>query len=300
MASGCIDSCAAHGIESRVVDSASIEVRRRARRARPTGSTHRSCQRCCPAELGEKEVWSVVYVPSVADEDAGAPARVPTLVKERSTLRATGSTASLASQGLAWPARSKRGCPQWLTVGATLGWLAGADPGCETGSSVKLRRRQLYSRPISCPRAERRGSRRGEKRIPELSTRSHAARRSRGIGLGAAWTYGLEFFTWRSSVTAKQVGALSGAGVPPRLGAVSWSTNSGSVGPGNRGVRGLAIEIAWGSAVPPSRQAPPLNQQRFAREDRARARSASWRWPGSSPSRSGATSRRVSPRRVRS
>jgi transposase len=67
----------------------------------------------------------------------------------------------------------------------------------------------------------------------------------RGIGLGAAWTWGLEFFTWRDFRNGKQVGALSGlAPTPHRSGELEHELGISRAG--NRWVRGLAIEIAWG------------------------------------------------------
>ena len=60
-----------HGIDSRIVDSASIEVRRRARRVKTDRLDAQKLLTMLHREaLGEKDVWSVVHVPSVADEDA--------------------------------------------------------------------------------------------------------------------------------------------------------------------------------------------------------------------------------------
>lgn len=62
----------AQGIENRVVDSSSIEVNRRAKRAKTdrldVGT--RSVVIMLAGYGGEKKVWSVVHVPSVKAEDA--------------------------------------------------------------------------------------------------------------------------------------------------------------------------------------------------------------------------------------
>jgi transposase len=59
-----------HGLHTRVVDAASIEGKRRGRRAKTDRRDARKLLtmliRHC---TGEQQVWSVVHVPSVADED---------------------------------------------------------------------------------------------------------------------------------------------------------------------------------------------------------------------------------------
>jgi transposase len=58
------------GVESLVVDSASIEVNRRAKRAKTDGLDAGSLTRMLVRyDSGEKKVWSVVHVPSVEAED---------------------------------------------------------------------------------------------------------------------------------------------------------------------------------------------------------------------------------------
>ncbi len=67
----------------------------------------------------------------------------------------------------------------------------------------------------------------------------------KGIGHGAAWTWGLEFFTWRNFRNGKEVGALAGLAPTPYQSGES-EHELGISRAGNRWVRGLAIEIAWG------------------------------------------------------
>jgi transposase len=58
------------GVDNIVVDSASIEVHRRYRRAKTERlDVHKLLTRLRRHAAGEKKVWSVVRVPSVADED---------------------------------------------------------------------------------------------------------------------------------------------------------------------------------------------------------------------------------------
>src|ERR1700686_1296610 len=61
----------AHGIHNHVIDPASLQVNRRARRAKTDRIDAEQLLRSLMAYLrGEPKVWSVVRVPSVAEEDA--------------------------------------------------------------------------------------------------------------------------------------------------------------------------------------------------------------------------------------
>ena len=61
----------AHGVHSHVIDPASLQVNRRARRAKTDRIDAEQLLRSLMAYLrGEPKVWSVVRVPSVAEEDA--------------------------------------------------------------------------------------------------------------------------------------------------------------------------------------------------------------------------------------
>ncbi len=78
----------AHGITNHVVDSSSIEVNRRARRAKTDrldlGGLLNLLARYV---LGDRRVWRVVRVPTVADEDARQlPRTWETLTEDRTRL----------------------------------------------------------------------------------------------------------------------------------------------------------------------------------------------------------------------
>jgi transposase len=66
----------AHGIENRVVDSASIEVNRRKRRAKSDGLDARKLvEMLIRWHNGESKVWRLVNAPSAEDEDLRQPHR---------------------------------------------------------------------------------------------------------------------------------------------------------------------------------------------------------------------------------
>ena len=67
----------------------------------------------------------------------------------------------------------------------------------------------------------------------------------RGIGDQAAWLFVMELFAWRAFRNRRQVGALTGlVGTPYTSGTVSHEQGISKAG--NRRVRAMAVQIAWG------------------------------------------------------
>jgi transposase len=67
----------------------------------------------------------------------------------------------------------------------------------------------------------------------------------KGIGLNASWLFGMEFFSWRTFNNRKEVGSLSGLVPMPHKSGDSYR-EKGISKAGNRHIRSMAIEIAWG------------------------------------------------------
>jgi transposase len=232
----------AHGIDNRIVDSASIEVRRRARRVKTDRLDAQKLLTMLHREaLGERDLWSVVHVPCVADEDARSLQReYRTLVKERSR-SSNRIKGLLASQGLVAP----------RIDGRFLDWLASARlwDGTPVPSGMRTRVEREFARwrftrdQVLALEKERRDRTKDE--TDRSLEKVRALYALKGIGLGAAWTWGLEFFTWRNFRNGKEVGALSGLAPTPYQSGDS-EHELGISRAGNRWVRGLAIEIAWG------------------------------------------------------
>src|SRR5919202_6275603 len=79
-------SLGAHGVENLVIDSASIEVNRRQRRAKTDRLDVRKLLTMLLRHLaGERKVWSVVHVPSVEEEDRRQLHRELTTAKQDRT-----------------------------------------------------------------------------------------------------------------------------------------------------------------------------------------------------------------------
>jgi transposase len=67
----------------------------------------------------------------------------------------------------------------------------------------------------------------------------------RGIGTNSTWLYVMEFFAWREFRNRKQVGALAGLTPTPHQSGQSCH-ELGIATAGNRHIRAMAIEMAWG------------------------------------------------------
>jgi transposase len=65
------------------------------------------------------------------------------------------------------------------------------------------------------------------------------------MGSNGSWTYSLEFFAWREFRNRRQIGGLSGL-VPTPYQSGGDRREQGICKAGNRWMRSLAIEIAWG------------------------------------------------------
>lgn len=251
---------AAHGVENLVVDSASIEVNRRKRRAKSDRidlvalldllARHRAGS--------AKPVWSVIHVPSEEDEDRRHLGRELRLLKKDRT------RVSHRIKGLL----ANHGCT--LDLGGDLQgqidtlrtWDGTALP---SGLRVRLQRYAedygYLTRRIRGLDAERRRILR-EEAGPVLDT-VRQLYSLKAVGINTAWTYGTEFFGWRAFRNGKQVGGASG--LTPTPYASGKSEREQGIGKsGSRWVRGAAIEFAWGwLRFQPASALSQWYQQRF-------------------------------------
>jgi transposase len=252
----------AHDIENRIVDSASIEVNRRARRKKTDRlDAAKLLSMLLREALGEVGVWSVVHVPSVQDEDDRSLQReYRTLVKER-TRSINRIRGLLANHGLV-PDRIDERLPAWLTEARL--WDGSPFPSGARQRILREFERWKFTQTQVLEIQKERRHRTQDLTDPSLEKvrRLHALK---GIGLGAAWTYGLEFFSWRKFNNGKEVGALAGLTPTPYQSGDS-QRELGISRSGNRWVRGLAIDIAWGWLRHQPQSALSLwYQERFAR-----------------------------------
>ncbi|HEX8272869.1 MAG TPA: IS110 family transposase [Longimicrobiaceae bacterium] len=230
----------AMGVENLVVDSASIEVNRRARRAKTDRLDGGKLLGLLLRWLaGEEKAWSVVRVPTPEEEDRRHLHREWKTSKRDLTRLTNRIKGLLFGQGI--HLSSLKGLPQQL--GRLRLWDGGALP-------VRLRERlerdweqvQRLRQRLGQLRAERRkllqtgedAASRCARKLAELSA----------IGETGAWAYAVEFFGWRKFDNRRQVGALAGL-TPTPYQSGSTGREQGICKAGNRWIRGLVVETAW-------------------------------------------------------
>jgi len=229
------------GIDNLVVDSASIEVSRRARRAK----SDRLDARKLLAQLvrhhgGEKRVWSVVVVPGVAEEDKRQLHREMLALKGERTEHVNRIKGLLATCGLAvevdgqfvlrleqlrtWDgqpvpvelqARLRREFARWQLIDEQIGELD----------------QQRLQRIRQSPAKEM-------KKVRQLLQVA-------GVGVNSAWLFVHELFGWRRFQNRRQLGALAGLAPTPYQSGQS-NHEQGISKAGNPRLRAMLVEIAWG------------------------------------------------------
>ena len=231
---------AAERIENLVVDPASIEVNRRARRAKTDRiDAEKLLTKLIQHDRGDDAGWRTVNVPSEADEDARRLHRdLRRLNKERTALRNRVHNL-LATEGISVRKLTKLG----EQIGELRRWNdTPLSPGMQRELKQISERLELVQRQIREVRNEQ------KRRLEEdKSEKVEAVRRLttlKGIGLRGAWLLVMEFFGWRRFRNRKEVAALAGLTGTPHN---SDNTNreQGISKAGNAYIRSLIVELAW-------------------------------------------------------
>jgi transposase len=231
----------AHGVANHVVDSASIEVNRRKRRAKSdrldVGALLRQLIRYL---AGEPKVWSVVRVPTVLEEDQRQLHR-ELLTAKRDRARVTNRMKGLlANQGVV----VQVGAGFLAELAALELWDGTALP---PGLRVRLEREWAKVELFTAQIRQLEGERDEQLRSGTASALELVRQllRLRGIGVNSAWLYVMEFFGWREFRNRREVGGLAGLAPTPYQSG-EMSREQGIAKAGNRYIRAMAIEIAWG------------------------------------------------------
>jgi len=231
-----------HGIQNLVVDSSSIEVNRRQRRAK---SDRLDAAKLLSMLLryagGETTLWSVVQAPTVEQEDARQLHRELLTLQQEATEHTNRIKSLLATCGLAieidrhFPKKLKE-LRQW--------------DGRPLPEALHQRLLQEFERLQVANRQARQLQQQRAKEVRERedSTAIEQVRKLlglKGIGIRSSWLYVHEFFAWRKFKNRREVGSLAGLAPTPYS---SGQTNheQGISKAGNKRMRWMAVEIAWG------------------------------------------------------
>jgi transposase len=231
----------AQGIENIIVDSASIEVNRRKRRAKSDRlDAEKLVDMLIRWHNGERKVWAVVHVPTAVDEDRRQLHRELIALKTERTAHINAIKGLLASLGLQssvdddLPQRLEK-LRQW------------DDAGVPTGMRQRLLREferwQLLGRQIDELEKQRAQQIRKDE-TPEVE-KVRRLLTLKGIGVNGAWLLVGEFFSWRQFKNRRELGSLAGlTPTPYSSGETRWEQGISKAG--NRRVRWMMVQLAWG------------------------------------------------------
>jgi transposase len=231
---------AAHGITKHVVDSSAIAVSRRQRRAKSDGlDVRKLLSRLIRSHHGERQVWQMVKVPSVAAEAQRHLHRdVETLKRERASTTAR-IKGLLSSQGLRVTSLSN--LPEQLDA-LRLWDGSPIPPGLRRRVLRVYAHHTFLSEQIAEVEAERRALLQPS---PDASLdKIRQLMMLKGIGINGAWLLVMEFFGWRAFKNRREVGGLAGFTPTPYQSGES-AREQGITKSGNRHVRWMTTELAW-------------------------------------------------------
>jgi transposase len=230
------------GIANVIVDSASIEVNRRKRRAKSDRlDAAKLVSMLLRYHAGETKVWSVVRVPTAADEDRRQLHRELIAVQDERTEHVNRIKGLLAGQGIALPTVTAK-FPEELP--RLRCW-----DGSELGRDLQQRllrefaRWQLADQQVKELELERKARIRRDD-TPQVE-RVRRLLELAGIGLSGSWLLVFELFAWRQFANRRQVGAIVGL-TPTPYQSGNDSREQGISKAGSRVLRRMLVELAWG------------------------------------------------------
>jgi transposase len=233
-----------NGIDNLVVDSSSIEVNRRARRAKTDKmDVQKLANMLIRYYSGERKVWSIVRVPSEEEEDRRQLHRELKDLKKERTRAINRIRGLLANQGIR-VTFSLKGSMQWMEQIRL--WDGRRLPECLKARLCREWQHWHYvsEQILAVERERRRQLRESKEGEREDFHKIKRLMGLRGIGMNGSWVLVEEFFGWRQFRNRKEVGSLAGLTPTPYQSGDS-DREQGISKAGNRRVRATIIELAW-------------------------------------------------------
>jgi transposase len=234
-----LQSC---GIENLVVDSSSIEVKRRKRRVKTDRiDAGKLLGMLMRYHGGEKKVWSVVRVPREEAEDARNLGRELEILKKERTMHNNRIKGLLIQQGIVIKRLSSKKFLSELQEVRT--W-----DGKELSFDFKARIEREYERMKMVEEQIRGLKKERERRVSAGDKVCYhqvaQLMRLRGIGAENSWEFVMEYFAWRDFQNRKEVGALAGL-TPTPYDSGGSIREQGISKSGNCCIRTRSVESAW-------------------------------------------------------
>ena len=248
------------GVGNLVVDSSSIEVNRRKRRAKSDRlDAVKLVGMLIRWSNGERKVWAVVHVPSEADEDRRQLHRELIALKAERTALINTIKGLLAGLGL--EASVDEDFPERLQNLRQRNGL-GVPPELSSRLLRAFERWQLVGRQIEALEQQR------TQRICQDKSRAVDQVRwllnLKGIGANGAWLLVNELFSWRTFQNRRELASLAGL-TPTPYDSGESRREQGISKAGNRRVRWMMVQLAWGwLQYQPESELSQWYQRRFA------------------------------------
>jgi transposase len=227
----------ARGIRNQVVDSASIEVNRRARRTKTDRiDALKLVQMLVRVCAGERKVWSEVRVPTVAEEAARHVSRERTALLQEQTRMINQMRGWLATWGTRLPAR--RAGTWWTTV---RDWAGAALPAPLQARLARVNARlAVVAAQIAELDAQQAAA------VQRATPASALGRlvRLKGVAATSASILLEEGLVWRDFRNRRQVGGLLGF-APAPYNSGDTERDQGISRAGNRRLQALSVQLAW-------------------------------------------------------
>ncbi len=232
-------------IKNLVVDSASIEVNRRKRRAKADRLDVDSLVRMLIRySYGEHKLWSVVHVPSLEEEDRRQLHRELSTMEKEKNRTSNRIRGLLATQGIR--VKGSLDLTEERLSSIRMWDNRGLAPGLKDRIRREWARLVFLKEQIWALTRERQSAMR-EKNEPDKAPDMEKIRQLeqlRAIGPVGAWLLVRELFGWRRFKNGRQVGSLSGL-TPTPYQSGDTSHEQGISKAGIVPVRRIAIELAW-------------------------------------------------------
>lgn len=228
------------GIKNSVVDSSSIEVNRRARRAKTDRLDAGKLLTMLIRYInGETKLWSVLRVPNEEDEDARRLHREIDRLKKERTAHTNRIKSLLALHG---PSSIPIRGSFLKDIEKVVTWNGKALPARVKEEIIReYQRYEIIQQQLQKLEQAKREVLKEEGKSQEKVWKLQLLK---GIGPVSSWVLVYEFFGWRVFKNGKEVGAAAGLAPTPYNSGDSRS-EQGISKSGNRRIRALMVEIAW-------------------------------------------------------
>jgi transposase len=229
----------AMGIENLVVDAASIDVKRRKHVKTDRKDAEQLVRHLIRYCRGERDVWSVVRVPTVESEDGRQLHREMAVLKREGQQHRMRIQSLLFTQGLDVQVTPKL----MKQLDSLRSWNDGPLPeAMKERICREYRRWQAAEQDLAILKKQQQAKLKTEKTAAMEKVRK--LQRLRGVATTSSWVFVMEFFGWRHFRNRREVGSALGMTPTPYQSGDS-AREQGISHAGNRRVRSMAVEIAW-------------------------------------------------------